>query len=188
MNLILFGPPGAGKGTQAKRLEERFGIKQVSTGDMLRSHVKAGTELGRKAKAAMDQGDLVPDNLIISMIAERIQEADCRNGFLLDGFPRNRDQAEALDSTLAGKGMQLDAVVEVKVKPETLKERILGRAQEEGRTDDTPETVQKRLDVYREQTEPVLPYYRTKGLLHEVDGEAGVDTVTERIVEALELR
>jgi adenylate kinase len=189
MNLILLGPPGCGKGTQAQILQERFGPVQLSTGEMLRAAVKAGTELGKQAEAIMNAGKLVPDELIVSMIAERIDEPDCGDGFLLDGFPRTVAQAEALDAMLAEKGLQLDHVIELEVDEAALFARIEGRAAESGgaaRADDNPETLKKRLGVYREQTAPILPYYRETGRLKSVDGMQDIDAVTGQLAAILE--
>lgn len=213
MNLILLGPPGAGKGTQASRLEEAHGLKHLSTGDMLRAAVASGSPLGQQAKAVMEAGQLMPDEIIIRMIADRIEEPDCKNGFVLDGFPRTVPQAEALDSMLAEKGERVDLVIEIAVDEAALVERIAGRfscarcgagyhdrfrrPKVEGvcdvcgsteftrRKDDTEETVRARLKAYREQTAPILPYYEAKGLLRRVDGMADVDEVTRQIEEAL---
>ncbi|MGE3935548.1 MAG: adenylate kinase [Rhodospirillaceae bacterium] len=212
MNLILFGPPGAGKGTQAKRLEEGRGLVQLSTGDMLRAAVAAGTPLGNKAKAIMEAGQLVPDDVMIQLIADRIAEADCRNGFVLDGFPRTVAQAEALDSMLKAKGLRLDRVIEMKVDDAALVRRIAGRfscakcgavyhddfrrpraagvcdvcgsTEFARRKDDNAETVKARLAAYHAQTAPLLPYYRDRGVLATVDGMAEIDEVS-RQVEAL---
>ncbi|MBN9348910.1 MAG: adenylate kinase, partial [Devosia sp.] len=165
MRLILLGPPGAGKGTQAQRLVEKHGIVQLSTGDMLRSAAAAGTPVGLKAKAIMDRGDLVPDDVMIAIIAERIGQADVARGFILDGFPRTVDQAKALDDLLEERGMGLDGIVEIVVDHGILRDRILGRARETGgaRADDTEETVTKRLAVYRDLTAPVAEHYRQNG-------------------------
>lgn len=189
MNLILLGPPGCGKGTQAQILQDRFGAVQLSTGDMLRAAVKAGTELGKQAEAIMNAGKLVPDDLIVSMIAERIDEPDCTSGFILDGFPRTVAQAEALDAMLKEKGMKLDHVIELEVDEAALFARIEGRAAESGgaaRADDNPETLKKRLAVYREQTAPILPYYRNTGRLKSVDGMQSIDEVTGQLVAILD--
>lgn len=183
MNLILLGPPGAGKGTQAKRLEDRYGLKQLSTGDMLRAAIAEGTELGRQVKEILDRGDLVTDEIMLDMIAERIAQPDCDRGFILDGFPRTVRQAEGLDETLARHDRALAVVIEMKVDEAALFARIANRAAQsaEKRADDTEETLRKRLGVYREQTAPIIPYYRGKGLLKSVDGMADMDTVTRQI-------
>jgi len=189
MNLILLGPPGAGKGTQAKRLEEKFGIKQLSTGDMLRSAVASGSEIGKKAQAIMDAGNLVSDEIMLAMIAERIEEPDCAKGFILDGFPRTVPQAEGLDEMLGAKGLALDAVIEIVVDDAALIDRIRTRIEQtpesERRADDTPETLKKRLEVYHKQTAPILPYYEGKGMLTKVDGMQPIDDVTDQIVAHL---
>ena len=187
MRLILLGPPGAGKGTQAQRLVDKHGIVQLSTGDMLRAAATAGTPVGKRAKAIMDRGDLVPDDVMIEIIAERLDRADTAKGFILDGFPRTVDQAEALDRLLEDRGLRLDRIIEIVVDHDILRDRIAGRARETRgtRADDTAETVTKRLDVYREQTAPVADYYRRKGVLKAVDGMGTVDEVAARIDEHL---
>ena len=187
MNIIFFGPPGAGKGTQAAIIKEAYGLAHLSTGDMLRAAVAAGTEVGQQAKAVMEAGKLVSDELIISVVADRIEEPDCGNGFILDGFPRTLRQAQALDEMLAGKGKGLDAVIEVRVPDSILVGRIQKRAAETGgaRADDNPETLQKRLAIYHEQTAPVLPYYEQAGVLKVIDGNRDVDAVTAAIKAAL---
>lgn len=181
MNLILLGPPGAGKGTQAKRLEETFGIVQLSTGEMLRAAVSSGSDLGKKAEAIMDAGDLVPDEVMVAMIAERIEQPDCAKGFILDGFPRTVAQAEALDAMLGEKNLRIDHVIELAVDETILFERIRTRIAEtpesERRSDDNEETLKNRLGVYHAQTAPILPYYRGKGALKSVDGMAPIDAV-----------
>jgi adenylate kinase len=177
MNLILLGPPGAGKGTQAKRLEEKFGVKQLSTGEMLRAAVASGSEIGKEAKAVMDAGQLVSDDIMVRMISERVDQDDCAKGFILDGFPRNVAQAEALDAMLSQKGLKIDHVIEFQVDEDRMIERILKRAAEEGRSDDNEDTLRKRMDVYRDQTAPIIPYYRDKGALKSVDGMQGMDDV-----------
>jgi adenylate kinase len=209
MNLVLLGPPGSGKGTQAKRIEHRHGIVQLSTGDMLRSATLSGGELGRRVKEIMDSGQLVPDDLMIAMIAERTGRADCGNGFILDGFPRTVPQAQALDAMLGGRGLALDHVIEIAVDEATLVDRLSGRfscrrcgasyherhhrPRREGvcdvcgsrkfvhRPDDRPEAVKARFEVYRRQTAPILPYYRARAILHSVDGGGEMDAVTSQI-------
>jgi adenylate kinase len=192
MRLILLGPPGAGKGTQAQRLVEKYGIPQLSTGDMLRAAAEAGTPIGLKAKAIMDSGSLVPDEIVVGIIAQRIEEPDAKRGFILDGFPRTVAQAEALDKILAEKNMKLDAAVELEVDAEKLVERIMRRAEQTKaagqpvRKDDDPVVFQTRLDAYRRDTAAVTPYYRDKGLLYGVDGMAPIDNVTQAIDEVVE--
>ncbi len=189
MKLIFLGPPGAGKGTQAARIELAYEIPQLSTGDMLRAAVAAGTETGRQAKDIMARGDLVPDDVVVGIISERIQAADCANGFILDGFPRNVSQARALDGVLVEKGVNLDAVIELAVDPEILIARILKRAQESAdgpRDDDTEEALQHRLRVYEEQTAPVADFYAEKGILRTLDGMQEIDEVTQQIRSALD--
>jgi adenylate kinase len=212
MNLILLGPPGAGKGTQAKRLEDRHGFIQLSTGDMLRAVVASGVPLGQQAKEIMAAGKLMPDEMMIEMIADRISKPDCATGFILDGFPRTVPQAEALDRMLGEKGLRLDHVIEMKVDDAALVERITGRytcakcgrgyhdkfekprvdsvcdncgsTEFTRRADDNAETVTTRLDAYHKQTAPILPYYKERGVLEAVDGMADIDVVTGQI-EAL---
>ncbi|UUX48677.1 adenylate kinase [Nisaea acidiphila] len=185
MNLILLGPPGAGKGTQAKRLEDKFKIVQLSTGDMLRAAIASGSEVGLKAKNIIDSGGLVSDDIMVQMISERVDEPDCKNGFILDGFPRTVAQAEALDVMLADKGLQIDHVIELKVDEGILFDRIRTRIAEtpeaERRSDDNEETLKKRLDVFKEQTAPIIPYYADKGALKTVDGMASIDEVSAQI-------
>ena len=189
MKLIFLGPPGAGKGTQAARIEAAYEIPQLSTGDMLRAAVAAGTEIGLQAKDIMARGDLVPDEVVIGIISERIEAADCANGFILDGFPRNVSQARALDAVLVEKGIDLEAVIELVVDPEILIARILKRAQESAdgpRDDDTEEALQHRLRVYEEQTAPVADFYAEKGILRTLDGMQEIDEVTRQIRSALD--
>ena len=213
MRLILLGPPGAGKGTQAKRLTERLGVPQISTGDMLRRHVAEGTALGRDARAYMDRGALVPDAVLVGMIRERLQAPDCAPGYILDGFPRNTAQAEALAETLQGVGSHLDGVVSLEVPEPLLVRRLAGRwtcracqamfhetdsppraagrcdgcgGELYQRDDDRTETIQRRVWVYREQTEPLIGFYARAGLLRRVEGEGTPDEVFGRILRALD--
>lgn len=213
MNLILLGPPGAGKGTQAQRLEESEGLVQLSTGDMLRAAVASGSEIGRIAKPIMEAGNLVPDDVIVTMIEQRIDRPDCASGFILDGFPRTVAQAESLDDMLRRTGRRLDAVIEMAVDDGILIERISGRFACAGcgagyhrrfrptavegvcdrcggtefrqRPDDNEETVKTRLAAYHAQTEPLLPYYREQGILRSVDAMVGIDDVAARMREAV---
>ncbi|MFI5021836.1 MAG: adenylate kinase [Alphaproteobacteria bacterium] len=214
MNLLLLGPPGSGKGTQAKRLEEKYGLIQLSTGEMLRAAAKAGSEIGKKAEAIMKTGKLVPDEVVIAIIAERIDQPDCKRGFVLDGFPRTTAQAEALDRMLAQKRLTLDHVIELKVDEAVITRRIVGRYNcancgagyhdefqrptREGvcdvcggtsftrRPDDNEATVKARLAVYRANTAPILPYYEQRSVLKRVDGMAPIDQVTKEIEAILE--
>ena len=209
MNIILLGPPGAGKGTQAQRLQSDLGLVQLSTGDMLRAAVASGSELGKKAKGLMEKGELVPDELIVGLIRDRIAQPDCAKGFILDGFPRTEAQAKALDKMLAETAKKLDQVVEMEVDEKALTERVVGRftcakcgtgyhdsfkrPKVEGvcdvcgskeftrRKDDTAETMKTRMAAYRAQTEPLLPYYRARGVLNKVDGMAAMDEVYRQI-------
>ncbi|MDA9931118.1 adenylate kinase [Alphaproteobacteria bacterium] len=183
MNIILFGAPGAGKGTQAKRLVEQYGVVQLSTGDMLRAAISAGTDLGMRAKEIMDSGDLVSDDIMIGMIAERMDSPECAKGVILDGFPRTVAQADGLAEMLDGRGWTLDHVVEIAVDEAMLFERIENRAAETGgeRSDDNAETLKKRLAVYHENTAPLLPYYAAKGLMRTVDGMTSIDEVGRQI-------
>ncbi|MBL6935399.1 MAG: adenylate kinase [Alphaproteobacteria bacterium] len=214
MNLILLGPPGAGKGTQAQRIEKSYGLVQLSTGDMLRGAVAAQTEIGRQVKRIMDAGELVPDTTIIEMISERIDHADCAQGFILDGFPRTTPQAEALDVMLEKKGMELNHVIEISVNDELLVERITGRftcakcgagyhdkfqktavdgvcdncggTEFSRRADDTEKVIRTRLQAYHAQTAPILPYYQEKSRLRQVDGMASIDEVEQQIAAVLD--
>ena len=214
MNIILLGPPGAGKGTQAKRMERDYGIPQLATGDMLRAAVASGSELGQQAKKVMDAGELMPDDLMVRMIEDRIQQDDCKKGFILDGFPRTTAQAEALDEMLQKRGTGLDHVIELKVDEEALVDRITGRyscancgtgyhdryqqpktdgvcdscgsTEFKRREDDNEETVRSRMQAYRDQTAPILPYYEKQGKLKRVDGMADIDEVTTQIKRILD--
>ena len=183
MRLILLGPPGAGKGTQATRLVEKHSIVQLSTGDMLRAAVAAQTPVGLKAKEVMDRGDLVSDEIMVSIISDRVDQADCANGFILDGFPRTIAQADALQDLLASKTLKLDAVIELKVDDKILVDRIEMRARETGgaRADDNAETLKKRLKVYYDQTAPLIDFYRKCDMLQSVDGMAAIDEVARQI-------
>jgi len=185
LNLILLGPPGAGKGTQAKTVAERFGIPAISTGDIFRRNVSQGTELGVEAKRYMDAGEYVPDSVTNAMVRDRIAEPDAAVGFLLDGYPRTLAQVEELDDMIAATGHALDAVVVLTVDDEEIVQRLLQRAQIEGRADDTEEVIRRRQEVYAEQTAPLIDVYRDRDLLVEVDGMGEVAEVTERIREAL---
>ena len=214
MNLILLGPPGAGKGTQAKILEEKLGYKQLSTGDMLRAAIAAGTDIGLKAKVIMDRGDLVSDDVIIGIVSDRLDKPDVKKGVVFDGFPRTPAQAEALDKILASKGQKLNAVIEMRVDDEALVKRIAGRytcakcgqgyhddfakpkvagvcdvcggTEFIRRPDDNEKTVRDRLDVYNRQTAPLVAYYRQKGNLHVIDGMADIAVVTQAMVGVLD--
>ncbi len=187
MNLIIFGPPGAGKGTQAQRLEEKYDARQLSTGDMLRAECASGSELGQILQAILDGGQLVPDDVMVKMISYAMDQPECENGVILDGFPRTLAQAKALDGMLTQAGKKIDHVVVLEVDDGVLVERIKTRAEETGgaRSDDNEETLKKRLTVYHEQTAPILPYYEAQGLLRKIDGMASIDEVTTQIDEAL---
>lgn len=214
MILILLGPPGAGKGTQAQRLQDKHGLIQLSTGDMLRAAVAAGTEIGLEAKKVMDRGELVSDEIMTGIISDRLDQPDCKNGVILDGFPRTEAQAAALDEMLAAKGLVLNAVIEMKTDDDILVERITGRytcatcgtgyhdnflkpavdgvcdkcggTEFSRRSDDNAETVISRLKAYHDQTAPLLPYYQGKGVLKQVDGMADIDVVTQEMEAALQ--
>ncbi|MBW1975613.1 MAG: adenylate kinase [Deltaproteobacteria bacterium] len=212
MNIILLGPPGAGKGTQAKRMIDRYGIPQISTGDMLRAAVQAGTPLGLEAKKYMDAGQLVPDEVVVGLVKERIQQDDCKKGYMLDGFPRNVSQAETLDKMLSELGQKIDHVVCIEVPEDELVKRLTGRRtcrqcgagyhvifdppKKDGvcdkcggelyqRDDDNEETVKSRLKVYKEQTEPLIEYYEKQGKLRRIDGVGSIDEIFNRIVAVL---
>ena len=186
MNLVLFGPPGAGKGTQAKRLVADYGWLQLSTGDMLRAAIAAGNELGRKVKDIMDRGDLVSDDIVIALIEERLPEAEIAGGAIFDGFPRTVAQAEALDELLQSRGTQIDKVVRLVVDQDELVARMEKRAAEEGRADDTVEAFKVRLENYNAQTAPLIPHYEGQGKLSDVDGMGQMDEVAARIAAALD--
>ena len=188
MNLVLFGPPGAGKGTQAKLLTEKRALPQLSTGDMLRAAIQAGTPLGLACKALMDKGELVPDETVIGIIADRYDQPDCKNGAIFDGFPRTVPQAEALDKMLAGRGRQIDLVLELKVDDAALLARVEGRIKDGGpvRADDNPETLKNRLAVYYKNTAPLLGYYGAQGKLRTVNGMAPIPEVTGAVNAALD--
>jgi len=186
MRLILMGPPGAGKGTQAKVVAEHFGVPAISTGDIFRSNVSEGTDLGVKAQQYMDAGEYVPDEITNLMVRNRIDERDAEPGFLLDGYPRTLSQVEELDGMIKFTGHELDAVVVLTVNSEELVQRLLARAETDGRSDDTEDVIRRRQEVYAEQTEPLIDVYRDRNLLIEVDGMGEVDEVTERIFAALE--
>ena len=185
MRLVLLGAPGSGKGTQASRLREHLQVPHVSTGDLLRAAVKAGTPLGLQAKAVMESGALVSDEIVLGMLEERLTAGDTGNGFILDGYPRNLVQANALDALLLKLKQPVDIAVQLDVDAELLVERIAGRAQVEGRADDTPEAVRNRLKIYNEATAPVVDFYRTTGRLASVNGVGSVDEVFQRILETL---
>jgi adenylate kinase len=186
MRLVLLGPPGAGKGTQAKRLAERLGVPAISTGDIFRANVDRGTQLGALAKRYMDAGEYVPDEVTNDMVRDRLSQPDTDPGFVLDGYPRTPAQLDVLDAMLAEMGHPLDAVVELVVDTDEVVGRLLRRARIEGRADDTEDVVRRRLEVYAEQTAPLVAVYEVHGLLRQVDGMGAVDDVTDRLVKALE--
>jgi len=215
MRIVLLGAPGAGKGTQAKKLIEKYGMPQISTGDLLRAAVSAGTPLGKEAKSYMDKGDLVPDSVVLGMVAERLKQDDCKNGYILDGFPRNTAQAESLDKMLASLNMQLTAALSVDVPFEDLMKRLTGRRTckacgqmyniyfkapaKEGvcdkcngelfqRDDDKEATIKKRLEVYNAQTAPLIDYYGKKGIVKSVSGTGSIDDIFKKVCEALGLK
>ena len=212
MRLVMLGAPGAGKGTQAKKIADQYGIPHISTGDIFRANIKNGTELGKKAKAYMDRGALVPDELVVDLVADRVKQADCEKGYVLDGFPRTIPQAESLDAVLKDMGQKIDYAINVEVPDENIVKRMSGRRacvscgatyhvqfnapKQDGicdtcgeklvlRDDDKPETVQKRLNVYHEQTQPLIDYYQKAGVLKEVDGTKNMEEVFQDIVAIL---
>ena len=212
LNIVLLGPPGAGKGTQAELIVQKYGIPQISTGDIFRANIKNGTELGMKAKAYMDKGDLVPDELVVDLVKDRIEQDDCKDGFMLDGFPRTVFQAEELDKIMEARGLKIDSVLNIDVKPEKLVKRIAGRRvckacgatynvdykppAKEGvcdkcgdevyqRADDTEETVQNRIKVYFSQTAPLIDYYEKSGVIANIDGDTSEEAVFAQITERL---
>jgi len=186
--LLIVGPPGAGKGTQAARLTEAFGIPAIATGDIFRSNIKNETPLGIEVKAIVDAGDYVPDSLTNALVADRLEEEDARDGFLLDGYPRTLEQVAFLDELLAGKGQRLDAVIQLVADQDEVVRRLRNRAIEQGRSDDTEEAIRHRQEVYAEQTAPLIAVYRERGILIEVDGLGEIDEVGSRIAEALAAR
>ncbi|MDP1630311.1 MAG: adenylate kinase [Caulobacter sp.] len=186
MNLILFGPPGSGKGTQAKRLVDERGMVQLSTGDMLRAAIASNSPLGQKVAPIMASGALVPDEIVIALIAERMDEADAAGGAIFDGFPRTLAQAEALDAMLAGRGSRIDVVIRLLVDDAALLARVTGRFEEQGRPDDNPETFKTRLGAYNTQTAPLLPYYEGQGKLKIVDGMGAMEVVSTAVANVLE--
>jgi adenylate kinase len=189
MRLILLGPPGAGKGTQAKRLEELYGLKQLSTGDMLRSEIASGSDLGKKVEGILASGDLVSDDIMVEMIAHRIAKSDCEKGFILDGFPRTVAQAEALDDMLKNHKLDLECVIEMQVDENALYARIEKRASEDGsRADDNVEVMKNRLQVYKDLTAPIIPYYKAKNMIKVVDGMESIETVAKNIDSILGIR
>ncbi len=188
MRLVLLGPPGAGKGTQAALLAQRYGVPAISTGDIFRANVKEGTELGKRAQEYMNSGALVPDEVTNAMVRDRLSQPDAADGFLLDGYPRNPEQAVELESVLSDLEATLDAALEITADFDVVTERLLKRAQIEGRADDTEPVIRKRLEVYSSATAPLTDYYTGRGLLVQVDGLGAIDEVTDRLVAALEAR
>lgn len=186
--ILLIGPPGAGKGTQASSLAQHFGIPAISTGDIFRANVKNETELGVQAKGYMDRGEYVPDSLTNALVEDRIAQADAQKGFLLDGYPRTNDQVEQLDGFLAEMGQKLDVVVQLTADSEELIRRLLHRAQEQGRADDTPEVIRKRQELYEEQTAVLIDIYNARSLVAKINGLGEIQQVTGRIIEALDAR
>jgi adenylate kinase len=191
LDLLLLGPPGAGKGTQAKRISADYGLLEISTGEMLREAMTAESELGRRVKPIYERGELVPDDLVVALIRERLGQGGTNRGFVLDGFPRTIAQAEALDVMLEEMGRELEAVLEFQLGEEEAFRRLLGRAEEQGRTDDTPDVIRRRITVYREQTEPLVAYYLGRGILVGIDADRTVDEVyaqIEDVIQQLEVR
>jgi adenylate kinase len=186
VNILLLGPQGSGKGTQAKRISAEYGIPHIATGDMLRATIAAGTPLGERVRPILDRGELVPDDLMIELIRDRLDEPDAQNGFILDGFPRTIVQAEALDATLREIGRELTVVFELQIPDEVCIERLLKRAVEEGRPDDTPEAIRRRLELYHRETEPLVEHYRTQGIVVGIHADATVNEVFNEIQQALE--
>jgi adenylate kinase len=183
--MLIIGPPGSGKGTQAERISERLGVVAISTGDIFRANVKSGTPLGVKAKKYMDNGDFVPDSVTNMMVRGRLGEPDVENGFLLDGYPRTTAQVDYLDEILADADEKLDVVLQLTADDKELVHRLLGRAKETGRSDDNETVIRHRLDLYHEQTEPVVAKYAERGILTQVDGVGGIDEVTNRVMQAI---
>jgi adenylate kinase len=183
MNIILFGPPGAGKGTQAEKIIKHFEIPHLSTGNIFRSNIKNQTELGKKVKSILDAGELVPDETVVALVADELDKEKYEEGVILDGFPRTVRQAEALDEYLSNKGEQIDAFITLKVPEKELVTRILNRG--EGRSDDTPEKIKNRLEVYRKETAPVINHYKDQDVVHEIDGVGDIEEIFERIKEAV---
>lgn len=188
MRLLIMGAPGAGKGTQAAALAGHYGVPAISTGDIFRDNIKRGTPLGLKVKSIIDAGEYVPDEVTEDIVASRLSEPDCADGFLLDGFPRTMHQVHFLDKYLSERGQAIEAVVSLMVDPEVLVARLLGRAEIEGRADDNEDTIRRRMEVYAGQTAPLLFHYETKGVLVEVEGTGAVDEVRERMLHAVEHR
>ncbi|NBD96300.1 MAG: adenylate kinase [Gammaproteobacteria bacterium] len=186
MRIVLLGPPGSGKGTQAALLKERLGVPHISTGELLRAAVAEGTELGKKAKAAMDAGELVSDELMLGLIEEKLGQPEVEPGFILDGYPRNQAQAESLDALLDRLGQPIDRGLELVVDEEQIVERLAKRAEEEGRSDDTEDVIRNRLAVYREKTAPISQHYAAKGLLVRVDGVGEIEDINQRLAAALD--
>lgn len=185
MNIILLGPPGSGKGTQGALLSERLGIPRVSTGDLLRRAVERGTALGQQARSYMDQGLLVPDEIIVGLIEEVLASPEAVTGIMMDGFPRTVPQAEAVDRALAARNASVDCVLNIDVPEEELVRRMMGRAREQGRADDTPDTIRKRFQVYVEQTAPLVQYYEDRGVVRNVEGIGSIDEIAQRIASVV---